>query len=128
MKRVLLVEDCADVLTVVQLQLERYNTHDLEGFLATYAEDAEIFDLPGTASPSIRGATKMREVYGGLFKQVPNVHCRSAQRIVEGSFVIDQEVCSMGDDKPPMHAAAIYQVVNGKIRRVWFADPKTPAK
>jgi hypothetical protein len=40
--------------------------------------------------------------------------------------VIDQEVCTDGSGKPPMHAGATYEVVNGKIFRVWFADPQMP--
>lgn len=111
---------------VVQRQLERYNAHDLEGFLATYAEDAEIFDLPMAAKPSIAGKAEMRRIYGGLFAKAPGPHCRLAQRMVEGRFVIDQEVCVMDADGKPLHAAATYEVVNGRIRRVWFADAEAP--
>ena len=55
------------------------------------------------------------------------MQCRVAQRIVEGDFVIDQEVCTRGPGTAPVNAAAIYQVENGKIRRVWFAAPPKPA-
>ena len=108
--------------SVVQHQLERYNAHDLEGFLATYSEDAEIFDTPGAAKPGMAGKAAMRKVYGGMFAQLKSLHCRAASRMVEGSYVIDQEVCSTAPGKPPVHAAAIYQIENGKIRRVWFAQ------
>jgi len=36
---------------LVQRQLEAYNAHDLEGFIATYAPGIEIFDLPDAANP-----------------------------------------------------------------------------
>ena len=108
---------------VVQLQLERYNAHDLEGFLATYAEDAEIFDLPNTAKPSVAGVAKMREVYGKLFAALPELRCEVGNRLVEGQFVIDQEICRESPRGPVFRASAIYQVEGGKIRRVWFADP-----
>lgn len=111
---------------VVQRQLERYNARDLEGFLATYADDATIFDLPATGKPSIDGKAAMRKVYGALFERFPSLHCRGAQRMVEGRFVIDQEVCSMDPAKPPFHAAATYEVVDGLIKRVWFADSQAP--
>jgi imidazolonepropionase-like amidohydrolase len=108
--------------SIVQRQLERYNAHDLEGFLATYADDAEIFDAPGAARPSMAGKAALRKVYGDMFAQLKALACRSAQRIVEGDHVIDQEVCWLEAGKPPVDAAAIYQVENGRIRRVWFAQ------
>jgi hypothetical protein len=107
---------------VVQTQLERYNAHDLEGFAATYADDVEIFDLPG-GPPKMSGKTALRDVYGRLFKQAPELRCEAAARIVEGAFVIDQEVCRARPAARPLRATAVYQVENGLIRRVWFADP-----
>ena len=111
---------------VVQRQLERYNAHDLEGFLASYADDVEIYDLPGTAAPSMQGKAALRKTYGDLFAKFPALHCRGAERMAEGRFVIDQEVCSLDPGKPPFHAAATYEVVDGLIRRVWFADAQAP--
>jgi hypothetical protein len=111
---------------IVQLQLERYNARDLDGFLATYADDAEIFDLPATGKPSMKGKAAMRKIYGDLFRKLPDGYCRGAQRMVEGRFVIDQEVCSFNAKKPPLHAVATYEVVNGLIQRVWFADGSAP--
>jgi hypothetical protein len=113
--------------SVVELQLERYNAHDLEGFLATYADNAEIFDSPGRPSPSLSGKPALRKVYGQLFQGPRKPTCRAAQRVVEGPYVIDQEVCVMGAGETPLHAAAIYYVVDGQIRRVWFADAKARA-
>lgn len=109
---------------VVQLQLERYNAHDVEGFAATYAQDVEIFDLPPGAQPSISGMAKLREVYAGLFKNLPQLRCDVASRVVEGPYVIDQEICRETPMARPLRATAIYQVEGGKIRRVWFADPR----
>jgi imidazolonepropionase-like amidohydrolase len=105
---------------VVQRQLEAYNAHDLEGFVATYAEDIEIFDLPGAAAKS-SGKAKLRATYGGMFKQLPQLRCDVVDRMVEGPFVIDQEVCRAKPGDRPFRAAAIYQVDKGLIRRVWFA-------
>jgi imidazolonepropionase-like amidohydrolase len=112
--------------SVVQLQLERYNARDLEGFLATYADDVQIFDLPAAGKPSMKGKAALRSIYGKLFANSPQLHCRLADRMVEGRFVIDQEVCTADPNKCPLHAAATYEVVNGLIHRVWFADPQAP--
>ena len=42
---------------------------------------------------------------------------------MEGPYVIDHEICNLGDPSElAMRAVAIYQVENGLIRRVWFAS------
>ena len=112
--------------SVVQLQLERYNAKDVEGFLATYSDDAEIFDRPGQSAAAASGKAALRKIYSGLFAKQPQVICRVPQRTVEGRFVIDQEVCARTPDSKPVHATAIYEVIDAKIRRVWFAAADSP--
>ena len=107
---------------LVQRQLDAYNAHDLEGFLATYSPDIEIFDISNAAAPQMAGIPAMREVYGEMFASMPNLRCDLGNRIADGAFVIDHEICAMaapGD--PPERAIAIYQVEDNLIRRVWFA-------
>jgi hypothetical protein len=33
---------------LIQQQLEAYNARDLEGFVATYSEDVELFNFPNS--------------------------------------------------------------------------------
>ncbi len=107
---------------LVQRQLDAYNAHDLEAFLATYSPDIEIFDITDAAAPQMTGLEGMREVYGGMFVSMPNLRCDLGNRIADGAFVIDHEICAMGEPgDPPERAIAIYQVENNLIRRVWFA-------
>lgn len=110
---------------IVQRQLDAYNAHDLDGFLATYAPDAELFDLPGAATPTTSGHDEMRGIYGGIFAQLPDLRCDIANRIVSGAYVVDHEICTTGiAGEPEMRAIAIYQVENNLIRRVWFGLPE----
>jgi imidazolonepropionase-like amidohydrolase len=106
---------------IVQRQLEAYNAHDIEAFLATYAEDVEIFSLPNSETPDTTGLAAMRQIYGEMFAGLPDLNCQVVDRVVEGSYVIDQELCIVSAGEPRMRATAIYQVENGLIRRVWFA-------
>ena len=102
---------------VVQRQLEAYNAHDIEAFLATYSDDIELFNLPEPEAQR-SGIETMRAVYGRLFTTLkPN--CRLLSRTVQGNYVIDQEFCQFGDNT--VRATATYQVEDGLIRRVWFA-------
>jgi len=106
---------------VVQRQLDAYNAQDIEGFVATYAPDAEIFGLPPT-QPRLSGHDALRAQYADLFARLPELRCAAVNRIVQGAYVIDQEVCHTGASPPVLRATAVYQVDNGLIRRVWFAQ------
>jgi hypothetical protein len=105
---------------VVQRQLEAYNAHDVEAFLATYGTDAEIFTLGGERQS--QGLDAMGNTYGQIFKNVPNLHVDITQRIVRGNIVIDYEHATGLNNGGSSDAIAIYEVRHGKIRRVWFPE------
>ncbi|MBK7561266.1 MAG: amidohydrolase family protein [Chitinophagaceae bacterium] len=101
---------------LVQQQLNAYNAHDLEAFLAPYAEDVEIYMFPD--KPEMKGKPEMRKAYQ-FITQTPGLYCRLVNRIVQGNMVIDEEeVWGFGDK--PVHAVAMYLVEKGKIRKVYF--------
>ncbi len=104
---------------LVQQQLEAYNAGNIDAFAATYADNIELFNLPGN-EPTSTGKERLISTYGRLFKEV-KPHCRALSRIVEGNFVIDQEFCQFGEDRR-LRATAVYQVEGKLIRRVWFAS------
>lgn len=100
---------------LVQQQLNAYNAHNLEAFLQPYAEDVEIYKLPATLET--KGKDAMRKNYE-FIEKVPNLHCRIVNRIVEGNIVVDHEEVKFGNRT--IRAVAIYEVENGKIKRVYF--------
>lgn len=101
---------------VVQRQLNTYNAHDIDAFLATYAPDAKLYNHPD--SLTVDGQAKMRAIYGPLFERNPRLHCELQNRTVNGSYVIDQE--RFWNGYRSFSAVAIYQVQDGLIRKVWF--------
>ena len=103
---------------LVQQQLNAYNAHDLEAFLAPYAEDVELYQFPDKLE--LKGKTEMRKNYQ-FVTQVPGLYCRLLNRIVQGNMVIDQEEVSGFGDKP-LKAAAMYVIEKGKIRKVYFTQ------
>ena len=107
---------------LVQRQLDAYNAHDLEAFIATYSPEIEIFDISNASTAQMTGLEGMRAVYGEMFSTMPNLRCDLGNRIADGAFVVDREICAMGEPgDPPERAIAIYQVEDNLIRRVWFA-------
>lgn len=104
---------------IVQAQLEAYNARDIDALLATYAEDAQLFEHP--AKLLATGSVQMRERYAARFKE-PNLHAAIVKRIVMGNIVIDHErvTRTFPEGTGVLEAVAIYEVQNGKIAKVWF--------
>ncbi|HEY0730899.1 MAG TPA: amidohydrolase family protein, partial [Chitinophagaceae bacterium] len=97
-------------------QLLAYNAHNLEAFLAPYAEDVQIYDFPGKLD--VMGKDNMRKTYVFL-NNTPKLYCRLLNRIVQGNIVIDhEEVWGFGDK--PFYGIAIYEIEGDKIKRVYF--------
>ena len=99
-------------------QLLAYNAHNLEAFLAPYAEDVEVYNFPNKLQ--FKGKEQMRKAYEFL-NRTPKLYCRLLNRIVQGNIVIDhEEVFGFGDK--PFYGIAIYEIKNGKISKVYFPD------
>ena len=106
-------------VAAAQRQLEAYNARDLSAFVAAYAEDVEVFELPA-GTRTLAGRAEMRVRYGALFEASPALHCQLLLRIEHGCFVVDHEAVTGLRAGPLVHALAIYEVRAGLIRRVWF--------
>jgi hypothetical protein len=104
---------------VVQAQLEAYNARDIDAFVATYADDAKLFELPGKLL--MHGLDQLRERYAELFKD-ERLHATIVNRIVMGNTIIDHERVrlTMPEGSGTLEAIAIYEVRDGKIATVWF--------
>ncbi len=102
---------------LAQRQLNAYNAHDLDAFVAVYAPDVEIRDLDGKIV--VEGREPFRKLYAERFARSPQLHCELVKRMVLGSFVIDEERVT-GAGPAPIHAAAIYEIKDGLIARVRF--------
>lgn len=103
---------------VVQRQIEAFNAHDLEAFLAAFGEDLEMAALPG-GPEGASGKTRLRELYAERFLRNPELRARVFERLVSGSFVIQRERISGRAGKGSLEATVIYQVKAGAIRRMW---------
>jgi hypothetical protein len=105
---------------VVQRQLEAYNARDLDAWLATYAGDAEQFELHGGLLAAGHG--EMRERMQQRFAE-PDLHARLLSRVVMGTIVVDHEVITrnFADGKGTVEMLCVYEVHHGLIRKASFA-------
>lgn len=119
---------------LVQRQVEAYNARNLDAFLATYGDDAQLFDFPD--KPLARGTAQLGERYGARFADT-SLHAKIVKRIALGNLVVDHERVTMRfpEGRGALDAIAIYQIENGRIAKVWFrrgekkldvAKPSTP--
>lgn len=105
---------------IVDAQIAAYNSGDVEAFAAFYADDVEFFDL-GPGNPmTMRGKDALIKRYRPVLEK-HRPRASVINRIVDGRFVIDKERIVAGANNNS--GAAIYEIVDGKIARVWF----TPA-
>jgi hypothetical protein len=105
---------------VVQTQLEAYNRRDLEGFLATFADDATVYDL-GVPAPIFIGKQAIRDRYRDLFARSPTLHCTVVSRTALGRAVVDLEhIIGRNGAPDPFEVMAIYEVNEGFIARLHF--------
>jgi hypothetical protein len=102
----------------VQRQLDAYNARDLERFLAEYTEDIQVFRPPAT-EPVLSGKQAFGEHYAKNRFNLPSLHARLVSRMVSENIVVDHEDIT-GLSEAGLSAIAVYEVVDDRIRTVWF--------
>ena len=110
----------ADIVfsAVVQRQLDAYNARDIDAFMRTYADDAEIFEHPDKLLA--RGAAALRERYAARFQE-PNLHAALVRRIAMGNIVVDHEKVTrtFPEGTGTLEVVMIYELKSGKIAKAW---------
>lgn len=103
----------------MQRQLDAYNAHDLQRFLAEYTDDVQVF-RPSAVEPVLSGKQAFGEHYAKNRFSLPGLHARLLNRIVAGNRVVDHEdITGLPDGR--LAAIAVYEVADdGRIRTVWF--------
>lgn len=110
----------ADVVMLVERQLDAYNAKNVEAWLSTYAEDAEQYILHGECIA--RGHDQMRERILLRFAE-PALHARLLSRTVMGNVVVDHECVTRNfpEGKGTIELLCVYEVEHGLIRKASFA-------
>jgi uncharacterized protein (TIGR02246 family) len=111
---------------LVSAAIEAYNAHDAERFAAAYADNLQLFDLGGELF--LFGRDALRERYALLFSAAPRIAVTIEKRIVVGNVVVDEERITGTKSGRPAHAAVIYEIVGGKIARVWVTRERSESE
>lgn len=116
-KLVIVAEPSPD--KIVQKQVERFNSRDLDGFVNCYTSDVLVTNFPSDTISV--GRIALKEGYKRFYDRTPNVEVKVSNRIVIGSTVIDQEVVTINDKQNLQ--VAVYEV-NGRIKSMRFIRDK----
>ncbi len=105
---------------VVQIQLDAYNSRDLDAWLSTYSEDAEQFMLH--MGSLAKGHAAIRKRMEERF-QDPNLHAKLLNRVVMETTVVDHELVTrtLPDGLAEVEMICMYEVKSGKIVNATFA-------
>lgn len=110
----------ADIVTIVQNQVDAYNARDLDGTLRYYSDDAVIVD--GSGAVIAEGREGIRAVFEHVFAENPELHAEVPTAFHVGDWVAIHSIVpnwAMQDgSRQQMQWIEVYQVVNGKIKRV----------
>jgi hypothetical protein len=101
---------------LIQKQLDAYNAKDLEAFMSIYTEGVKLYNYPNELLSE--GKDQMRKDYIAWFQRTPDLKASVKKRIVIGNKVINEEqIIANGKI---FNTVAIYEVENGRIRKVTF--------
>lgn len=100
---------------VVQENLDFYNKRNLDGFMSSFSPEIALYTF-GKSEPIAQGLSAIRELYGKLFEDSPELYSTILHRAVLGNKVIDHEsITGRKGSKTPIELVMIYEVKDGKI-------------
>ena len=111
--------------TIVQDQLEAYNSRNLDEFISYYSADIEIFNFQEN-EPFIQGIEHLKQVYKEVFENSPELHAKIDKRIVFDNKVIDHEKVTGRKGVDFIEVIAIYEIKNDLIAKVTFIRKEKP--
>jgi uncharacterized protein (TIGR02246 family) len=103
---------------LIQRQVETYNAHDVDGFVACFAEDAVLTEL-ASGRVFAAGRDQIRAAYTATFARLPRAGVTITQRTAVGAVVVEVERIHADGT----HAVAIYRVHGGLITHLWLVPP-----
>lgn len=109
-------------LDVARQLVDAFNRHDPQAMAALVTEEFELYYVgdDGKAALALTGPAALEQEMIGYFKAQPNVASEITDQVDGEAFVSFREQIVGGAS-----SLAVYEVRDGKIRRVWYypAEP-----
>jgi len=109
---------------VVRAQLAAFNAQDVEAMVRQVAQDFVWYTIKGDEmSVEVRGIEALKKGMHSYFMSLPSARSEIHTMSTNGNFVSVRERATWksktGEDRS-QNALAVYEVVDGRIRRVWY--------
>lgn len=114
--------DARSPLETVNLRMEAYNNHDIEGFVSLYADDVAIYTYPDIQLG--QGIIHLRSIFEPMFEE-QSVSVEIHHQISKDGFVINHETVHYGVHDTEY--VSIYEVRQGLITSVRFVRDTNPS-
>ena len=111
------------MILLAQGQLDAYNNRDIEKFCSYYHPQVEAWDVNGQTFQTeliCRGIDSFKKIYDQKFKNTPGLFCELKNRIITSFSVLDEEIVTLKQHEPQVHAVAIYHFKDNLIYRIHF--------
>ena len=105
---------------VVRAYTDAANRHDLEAFLALYADDVRKFRFAGEMTS--QGIAHNRETYKKAFAAAPNLKIDIVEMIVLGDKVMVHDRVTGRPDGKTADELTVYQVNDGRITNIVYVE------
>jgi hypothetical protein len=105
---------------VVRAYTDAANRHDLDAFLALYADDVRKFRFAGELTS--QGITHNRETYTKSFAAAPNLKIDIVEMIVLGDKVMVHDRVTGRPDGKTADELTVYQVRDGRIINIVYVE------
>jgi len=103
---------------IVQKNLDAYNSRNIDAFMDDYHKDIKTYNL-GKSVPTLEGLDAVRNYYGKLFENSPQLHSKILSRICIGNKVIDHErITGRNGSAEEVELVLIYEVEANKIKAI----------
>ena len=102
------------------LSIEKWNDRDVPRLLGLFEPSAAIYELP-LPDPVASGEEQLRERFEKIFDASGPYKLEVTKHTSGGDWVVYLERGVLDPDGKPAEALAIYQIRDGRIRRVWYA-------
>ena len=118
-----------DSKQVVERFLEAFNRHDVEAMLALAHPDVQWLTVAGDKiSVDTAGQAALRDSMKSYFASLPTARSTFESTMVAGPFVtvLERARWQGKSGERTQAALAVYEVQEGKVRRVWYYQPVIP--
>lgn len=105
-------------LSIVARRTAAYNEHDIDAFLATYADNVRVYEYPDKFLGE--GVYRMRAIFGPQFEDGQGRIVVHSQHVLGNTVVSDETVSYYGKTE---HNIGIYIVDDGLIVEVRLIEP-----